>query len=296
MKDRHSGILSQHKHRNGSPDHDRTADHRCAPPSQRPVRAALEQQHYGCGRCGYVFRPAAEREVSLIGRMGAVDVFMRRHRIGDFTDRQVWWKRLLEHDAVDGVVVVQAREALANLGSARALRQAVDLYGDADFLARALQISYVRNAGFVLTDENDDEPRMNPGVTQRIRTCEQFNAQIRGKCSSVKYQGGHAVAVSSPKERDLEVVRREIQLDPRFAPDDFERAFESFVQTYNVVPNVARCSPDVLERYCRLFERGDDAARRRELRFRGVPLYAAVLAGGTIVFEGEVDEDRMGDW
>lgn len=137
---------------------------------------------------------------------------------------------------------------------------------------------------------------MNPGLAQRIRTSAQLDAQIGGECSSVENQGGHAVAVSSPKERDLEVVRREIRLDPRFAADEFERAFESFVQTYNVTPHVARCSPDVLDRYCRLFERGEDAAQRRELRFRGVPLYAAVLAGGTIVFEGEVDEDRMGDW
>ncbi|HKU81507.1 MAG TPA: hypothetical protein VJP76_04980 [Candidatus Tumulicola sp.] len=87
-----------------------------------------------------------------------------------------------------------------------------------------------------------------------------------------------------------------MQLDPRFAPDDFERAFDRFVQTYNVAPTVARCSPDVLDRYCRLFERIDDAARRREVRFRGIPLYAAVLRAGTIVFEGEVDEGRMGDW
>jgi hypothetical protein len=68
------------------------------------------------------------------------------------------------------------------------------------------------------------------------------------------------------------------------------------VQTYNVAPSIARCSPDVLERYCRLFERGDDVPRRREVHFRGVPLHAAVLPAGTIVFEGEVDEDRMGDW
>jgi hypothetical protein len=52
----------------------------------------------------------------------------------------------------------------------------------------------------------------------------------------------------------------------------------------------------VLDRYCRLFERADDAARLREVRFRGIPLYAAVLPDGTIVFEGEVDEGRMGDW
>jgi len=100
-----------------------------------------------------------------------------------------------------------------------------------------------------------------------------------------------------PKEAyPLERVRREIQLDPRFGADEFERAFDTFVQTYNVAPNVARCTPEVLDRYCRLFERLDDAARNREVRFRGVPIYAAVLASGTIVLEGEVDEDRMGDW
>lgn len=67
------------------------------------------------------------------------------------------------------------------------------------------------------------------------------------------------------------------------------------MKTYNVQPDVAHCSPDVLDRYCRLFERAGDAVRR-EVRFRGVPVYAAVLPAGTVVFEGEVDEDRMGDW
>ncbi len=81
-----------------------------------------------------------------------------------------------------------------------------------------------------------------------------------------------------------------------FAAESFERAFERFVQIYNVQPAIARCSPDVLSRYCRLFESGDDAARIREVRFRGVPLLAAVMPVGTIAFEGEVDEDRMGDW
>lgn len=68
------------------------------------------------------------------------------------------------------------------------------------------------------------------------------------------------------------------------------------MQTYNVRPQIARCSPDVLDRFCRLFERNEDASCRREVRFRNVPLHAAVLPVGTIVFEGEVDEDRMGDW
>lgn len=87
-----------------------------------------------------------------------------------------------------------------------------------------------------------------------------------------------------------------MRLDTNFAAEAFEAAFERFTQIYNVPPALARCSPDVLARYCRLFEAGDDAARRREVRFRGVPLYAAVLPEGTIAFEGEVDADRMGDW
>jgi hypothetical protein len=94
----------------------------------------------------------------------------------------------------------------------------------------------------------------------------------------------------------LEHVRREVRLGAEFAAEAFERAFDRFMQIYNVAPAIARCSPDVLERYCRLFERGDDVARHREVRFRGIPLYAAVLPAGTIAFEGDIDEDRMGDW
>jgi hypothetical protein len=91
-------------------------------------------------------------------------------------------------------------------------------------------------------------------------------------------------------------VRREVRLGADFAAESFERAFDRFVQIYNVPPSIARCSPDVLTRFCRLFEAGDDAARRREVRFRGVPIYAAVMPEGTIAFEGDVDEGRMGDW
>ncbi len=91
-------------------------------------------------------------------------------------------------------------------------------------------------------------------------------------------------------------MRREVRLGSQFALEAFELAFERFLQTYNVAPTIARCSPDVLDRYCRLFERTEEAARIREVRYRGVPIYAAVMAAGTIAFEGEVDEDRMGDW
>lgn len=98
------------------------------------------------------------------------------------------------------------------------------------------------------------------------------------------------------EKRDLEHVRREVRLGSNFGAEAFERAFDRFVQLYNVRPVLARCSLDVLERYCRLFEAAEDEARIREVRFRGTPLYAAVLPAGTIALEGEVDEDRMGDW
>jgi hypothetical protein len=87
-----------------------------------------------------------------------------------------------------------------------------------------------------------------------------------------------------------------MRLGRGFAADDFARAFRGFREMYNVEPAIVRCSPDVLERYAALFEAGDAAASARSLRYGGVPLAAAVLAPGTVAFEGEVDEDRMGDW
>jgi hypothetical protein len=80
-----------------------------------------------------------------------------------------------------------------------------------------------------------------------------------------------------------------------FSTFDFERAFQGFSQLYHVRPHVVRASPDVLERYCALFAGAGDEARR-EVRHGGVPIVAAVLPPGMIAFEGEVDEDRMGDW
>ncbi|MDP9025059.1 MAG: hypothetical protein M3N13_06790 [Candidatus Eremiobacteraeota bacterium] len=90
-------------------------------------------------------------------------------------------------------------------------------------------------------------------------------------------------------------MRREVRLGSQFGAEAFERAFDRFVQTYNVPPVLARCSPDVLDRYCALFETVE-ASRMREVHYRGIPIYAAVLPSGIIAFEGEVDEDRMGDW
>jgi hypothetical protein len=99
-------------------------------------------------------------------------------------------------------------------------------------------------------------------------------------------------------EAEVEHVRREVRLGPGFSSNDFERAFQHFVEFYNVPPLRIACPPDVLSRFGTLFERSGEAAHRASgrLAYQGVPLVAAVLPRGTIAFEGEVDEERMGDW
>ncbi len=96
----------------------------------------------------------------------------------------------------------------------------------------------------------------------------------------------------------LENVRREELLGPSFSPTGFESAFRRFVELYNVRPTRVVCAPDVLQRYCALFERSAHVAHGHSvtLRYEGVPLVAAILPPGTIAFEGQVDEERMGDW
>ncbi len=76
---------------------------------------------------------------------------------------------------------------------------------------------------------------------------------------------------------------------------EFERAYRSFAQMYQVLPTQVRCSPDVLERYSALYEAAG-AGHRRELRFEGIRMVAAIMPPGTVAFEGYVDPDRMGDW
>ena len=94
------------------------------------------------------------------------------------------------------------------------------------------------------------------------------------------------------------LVRREARLGRAFSRDEFESGFATFKQTYNVAPLHALCAPDVLARFCELYGRTGDSVHQHSLRlhFDGVPLVAAILAPGTIAFEGEVDEERMGDW
>ncbi len=61
-------------------------------------------------------------------------------------------------------------------------------------------------------------------------------------------------------------------------------------------PERVLCAPDVLQRFAALYARSADDALSRRLRFEGITLESAIVAPGTIVFEGQVDEERMGDW
>jgi hypothetical protein len=91
-------------------------------------------------------------------------------------------------------------------------------------------------------------------------------------------------------------VRWTVALGTAFGEAGFDGAFARFRQLYHVRPERVLCAPDVLSRYAAVFARAADDALTRDLRYDGVPLIGAILAPGTIVFEGEVDEERMGDW
>ena len=87
-----------------------------------------------------------------------------------------------------------------------------------------------------------------------------------------------------------------VALGSAFDETAFEAAFTRFRQLYHVRPERVLCAPDVLARYAAVFARTADDALTRELRYDAIPLASAILAPGTIVFEGQVDEERMGDW
>ena len=81
-----------------------------------------------------------------------------------------------------------------------------------------------------------------------------------------------------------------------FDEASFDRALARFRRLYNVAPERVLCAPDVLARFAALHARSGDDAFARDLRHDGLPVVSAILAPGTVVFEGEVDEGRMGDW
>ena len=91
-------------------------------------------------------------------------------------------------------------------------------------------------------------------------------------------------------------MRWTVALGAAFDETALEAAFAGFRRLYNVAPACVLCAPDVLTRLAALTARSADDALRRDLRYAGVPALSAILAPGTIVIEGEVDETRMGDW
>jgi hypothetical protein len=111
-----------------------------------------------------------------------------------------------------------------------------------------------------------------------------------------KIVAGIAERVRAPRRATLERVRWTVALGTAFDGAAFERAFARFRELYHVRPQRVLCAPDVLTRYAAVFARTADDAHARDLRYDGIPLAGAILAPGTIVFEGEVDEERMGDW
>jgi hypothetical protein len=92
-------------------------------------------------------------------------------------------------------------------------------------------------------------------------------------------------------------VHWNVALGARFDSSAFEDAFTGFRRLYHIRPQRVLCAPDVLARYAFLFAHSlDDAYAGHALFYNGVPLESAILKPGTIIFEGEVDEERMGDW
>lgn len=88
-----------------------------------------------------------------------------------------------------------------------------------------------------------------------------------------------------------------VSLGASFGRGAFDEAFAGFRRLYHVRPHRVLCAPDVLTRYAYVFSRSvEDAHAGHALRYDGIPLESAVLEPGTIVFEGEVDEEQMGDW
>ncbi len=91
-------------------------------------------------------------------------------------------------------------------------------------------------------------------------------------------------------------MRWTVALGARFDEAALDAALAGFRRLYNVAPLRVVCAPDVLSRFAALMARSSDAALARSLQYEGMPVRSGILAPGTIVFEGEVDEERMGDW
>jgi phospholipase C len=91
-------------------------------------------------------------------------------------------------------------------------------------------------------------------------------------------------------------VRWTVVVGSAFDEARFADALAGFRRLYNVRPERVLCAPDVLARFAALHARSGDDAFARDLRHEGLPVVSAILAPGTVVFEGSVDDVRMGDW
>lgn len=121
------------------------------------------------------------------------------------------------------------------------------------------------------------------------------NSTARARPS--KIVAGIAERVRSNKESTLERVRWTVELGARFDEHQFEEAFTGFRRLYHVRPERVLCAPDVLTRYALLYARSiDDAHGGHALHYETIPLESSIIKPGTIIFEGDVDEERMGDW
>jgi hypothetical protein len=136
-----------------------------------------------------------------------------------------------------------------------------------------------------------------PRARSAALRCATSSRKSAARARPSKIVAGIAERVRADEEATLERVRWTVRLGDRFDASAFERAFARFRQLYHVRPERVLCAPDVLTRYAQLFARSiEDAHAGHALRFDGIPLHGAILAPGTSVFEGEVDEERMGDW
>jgi hypothetical protein len=127
--------------------------------------------------------------------MRTVNVFVKRNRIGYLRNRQMRRQRLLQHDPVDTRIGIKPCEPPANFGCRSVFGKTIHVDVDADALAAAFEAAKVGEARFVLSDKDDDELGDNARIPQRVRSRDEFGAQLGGEASSVENQGRHAVAV-----------------------------------------------------------------------------------------------------
>ena len=137
---------------------------------------------------------------------------------------------------------------------------------------------------------------MQPAARKSAVRCRSSVRSSRASARPSRISAAIGRCVRSAEGSPLERVRWQAGLASDFDAAAFEAAFAGFRRLYHVRPERVLCAPGVLRRFAALYGRTEDDAHARRLRFEGIPLESAVLGPGIIVFEGEVDEERMGDW